>query len=143
MAKEVKQRTQDLSANNQTLRGEIAKRQELEEKLREQINIDALTGVYGRSYFLRLGDIEFKRSRRDGTSLYAVMIDIDLFKNINDTYGHPAGDVVLKQFAFVCQQRLREIDVFGRLGGEEFALILAGVDENNSARRTSAQPIRP
>lgn len=132
LEQEVKQRTQDLNETNQTLLGEIATRRELEEKLREQINIDSLTGVYGRSYFLRLGDLEFKRSRREGTSLFAVMIDIDLFKNINDTYGHPAGDAVLKQFALVCQECLREIDVFGRLGGEEFALVLAGVDEREA-----------
>jgi len=129
---EVKERTQALNETNQTLLGEIATRRELEEKLREQINIDSLTGVYGRSYFLRLGDLEFKRSRREGISLFAVMIDIDLFKNINDTYGHPAGDAVLKQFALVCQECLREIDVFGRLGGEEFALVLAGVDEREA-----------
>ena len=107
---------------------EIDARQELEEKLREQINIDSLTGVYGRSYFLRLGDLELKRSRREGSSLFAVMIDIDLFKNINDTYGHPAGDAALKHFAAISKECLREIDVFGRLGGEEFALILAGAD---------------
>lgn len=129
---EVKERTQALNETNQTLLGEIATRRELEEKLREQINIDSLTGVYGRSYFLRLGDLEFKRSRREGISLFTVMIDIDLFKNINDTYGHPAGDAVLKQFALVCQECLREIDVFGRLGGEEFALVLAGVDEKEA-----------
>lgn len=132
LEQEVKQRTQDLNETNQTLLGEIATRRELEEKLREQINIDSLTGVYGRSYFLRLGDLEFKRSRREGTSLFAVMIDIDLFKNINDTYGHPAGDAVLKQFALICQECLREIDVFGRLGGEEFALVLTGVGEREA-----------
>ncbi|MEH6358556.1 MAG: diguanylate cyclase [Pseudomonadales bacterium] len=132
LEREVEQRTQDLNETNQALLGEIAVRRELEEKLREQINIDSLTGVYGRSYFLRLGDLEFKRSRREGTSLFAVMIDIDLFKNINDTYGHPAGDAVLKQFALICQECLREIDVFGRLGGEEFALVITGVNEREA-----------
>jgi len=132
LEKQVEQRTQDLNTTNAALMSEIATRRELEEKLREQINIDSLTGVYGRSYFLRLGDLEFKRSRREGTSLFAVMIDIDLFKNINDTYGHPAGDAVLKQFALICQECLREIDVFGRLGGEEFALVLTGVGEREA-----------
>lgn len=126
---EVAQRTADLNTTNQALRGEISKRERLEEELREQINIDALTGVYGRSYFLRLGETEFKRSYRDGTTLYAVMIDIDFFKSINDTFGHPAGDVVLKQFASICQKCMREIDVFGRLGGEEFSLILTDIDD--------------
>ncbi len=129
LEREVEQRTQALNETNQALLGEIAVRRQLEEKLREQINIDSLTGVYGRSYFLQLGNLEFKRSQREGNSLFAVMIDIDLFKNINDTYGHSAGDAVLKRFALVCQECLREIDIFGRLGGEEFALVVAGVDE--------------
>ena len=128
LEKEVDQRTKDLNKTNQALVGEIAKRRELEDKLRQQINIDALTGVNGRSYFLSLGGIQFKECRQNGVSLYGVMIDIDFFKNINDSYGHAVGDAALKQFARVCSHCLRSDDIFGRLGGEEFALILPGAD---------------
>lgn len=129
LEQEVKQRTQDLNTTNQTLRDEIEERQKLEVKLLELANTDALTGVHSRSYFFRLADAELKRSRRNNTKLYAIVIDIDNFKNINDSYGHPAGDAVLKQFAQICLQCLREIDVFGRLGGEEFGLLLTASEE--------------
>jgi diguanylate cyclase (GGDEF)-like protein len=62
------------------------------------------------------------------------MLDIDHFKSVNDTYGHPTGDRVLKNLARILQQRLRQTDVIGRYGGEEFAVILVGADGENAIR---------
>ncbi|MGB0682137.1 MAG: diguanylate cyclase [Magnetovibrionaceae bacterium] len=86
---------------------------------------DPLTGVYNRRYFMECGDDEQARLKRTpGQMLAIAMLDIDHFKNINDTHGHAAGDDALRAFSSACLETLREIDVFGRLGGEEFAVIL-------------------
>ncbi|MGY8821184.1 MAG: GGDEF domain-containing protein [Pseudomonadales bacterium] len=71
---------------------------------------------------------ELGRAQRHGTPLSLVMLDIDFFKQVNDTYGHPVGDVVLKELSSLCSAVLRTHDVFGRLGGEEFGLILPHTD---------------
>jgi diguanylate cyclase (GGDEF)-like protein len=80
--------------------------------------------VYNRQHFERLGNAEFIRSKRFNTALTLVMIDIDDFKNINDTYGHIAGDAVLKQVAKSISDTIRELDVFARFGGDEFVLLM-------------------
>ena len=86
--------------------------------------IDALTGVYNRRYFDIFLSNEVDRSRRFGRDLAVIMLDIDYFKNYNDTFGHPAGDKAL-QFVVQCLQKgRRNADVVARIGGEEFALIL-------------------
>jgi diguanylate cyclase (GGDEF)-like protein len=86
--------------------------------------IDSLTGINNREHFINLCELEFKRSMRYGKPLSVVMIDIDFFKSINDSYGHAIGDRVLAKFADICQQNLRTSDIFGRVGGEEFGAIL-------------------
>lgn len=85
---------------------------------------DHLTGTMNRRRFLEACDEELTRARRYRESSAFVIIDIDHFKHINDGYGHPAGDQVLKSFATTCRQCLREVDHFGRLGGEEFGILL-------------------
>jgi diguanylate cyclase (GGDEF)-like protein len=86
---------------------------------------DELTGLHNRRYLMtRLGE-EFERARRKGTALGLLMIDIDHFKIVNDTFGHPAGDEVLRSVGQTLAGMLREYDVGGRYGGEEFAVILA------------------
>ncbi|MBV8667034.1 MAG: GGDEF domain-containing protein [Burkholderiaceae bacterium] len=85
---------------------------------------DELTGVANRRHFLaRLND-EFARSRRFKHPLCLVMLGLDHFKRINDTYGHPTGDLVLRHFAALLNSTLRTTDIVGRLGGEEFAVAL-------------------
>lgn len=85
---------------------------------------DALTGLLNRGEFLRIADLELKRAQRHGTDTSAIMMDLDLFKSINDTYGHPAGDSVLKHAAQCLLGSVRNTDVVARVGGEEFMILL-------------------
>jgi diguanylate cyclase (GGDEF)-like protein/PAS domain S-box-containing protein len=94
------------------------------QELDHQAKRDFLTGLVNRRYFLELAEMELARCQRYGSSLSMLMLDIDFFKAVNDTYGHKAGDQVLKKLASVCKDILREVDVIGRLGGEEFAIFL-------------------
>jgi diguanylate cyclase (GGDEF)-like protein len=86
---------------------------------------DELTGLHNRRYLMTRLNEEFERARRKGTALGLLMMDIDHFKVINDTFGHPAGDEVLRSIAQTLASMLREYDVGGRYGGEEFAVVLA------------------
>ncbi len=94
------------------------------ENLALQRDYDALTGVGNRGYFDRQLARELERAARSHTELSLVMIDIDLFKNVNDTYGHSYGDTVLQRLATTLQNHIRPYDTLARLGGEEFAVIL-------------------
>ncbi len=85
---------------------------------------DDLTGVFNRRHLLDLSEHEFKRAQRFGRKLSLVMMDIDHFKQVNDTHGHPVGDEVLRIIAERCQQNIRNVDVLGRFGGEEFVILL-------------------
>ncbi len=87
-------------------------------------NIDTLTGAFSRQHFMRLAEQELARSRRYALPLVVLMLDLDHFKRINDTYGHQAGDAVLQGFVQTTKSVLRESDVMGRIGGEEFAVLL-------------------
>jgi diguanylate cyclase (GGDEF)-like protein len=85
---------------------------------------DGLTGTYNRRHFFELASRELSRARRYGHSLSAIMLDIDHFKQVNDTYGHAVGDQVLTALANRCKSNIRNVDILGRYGGEEFAIIL-------------------
>ena len=85
---------------------------------------DPLTGVYNRRYFMDVAAKEFLRSKRYSHVFSVIQMDIDQFKRINDTHGHAVGDEALKAFTANCQELLRENDVLGRIGGEEFSIIL-------------------
>jgi diguanylate cyclase (GGDEF)-like protein len=91
-------------------------------------NHDGMTGCLNRSATDALLAHLLKRSRREGAPVAFVLMDLDNFKQINDRHGHGTGDEVLRRFADVVRHRLRESDVFGRLGGEEFGLVLPGTD---------------
>ncbi len=86
--------------------------------------VDGLTGAHNKRYLLETLEREIPRSRRHARPLTAVMFDIDHFKRINDTYGHLAGDYVLKEIATLVRSRLRPDDIFARYGGEEFCALL-------------------
>jgi diguanylate cyclase (GGDEF)-like protein len=87
-------------------------------------NVDNLTGAMSRQHFMCLADQELARSKRYQLPLVVLMLDLDHFKSVNDNYGHPTGDVVLKRFVQTVKGVLRESDLIGRIGGEEFAVLL-------------------
>jgi diguanylate cyclase (GGDEF)-like protein len=89
---------------------------------------DFLTGLKTRGYFEQQLDMELARAERRGTPVAVLMIDIDHFKRLNDTHGHHAGDIVLRDVAAILTHDLREIDIAARYGGEEFILLLPETD---------------
>ena len=103
---------------------DITEHKELEAKLEHQAHTDYLTKLPNRSYFYEQMEKEFARDNRYHTPMSIAMVDIDHFKVINDTYGHVIGDRVLKEFAAICLETLRAQDIVGRIGGEEFAILL-------------------
>lgn len=103
---------------------DITERKQLEDELKRQAHIDVLTGLNNRRHFFELAEQELARAKRHGTPLTALMLDLDRFKLVNDTHGHQVGDMVLKKLSEVCVTTLREIDILGRIGGEEFAILL-------------------
>jgi diguanylate cyclase (GGDEF)-like protein len=100
----------------------------LRESLRSQSIRDSLTGLYNRRYLEEVLELDFARSSRDGEPLSLIMADLDHFKTFNDTFGHDAGDYVLKQFAQVLTAEVRKGDVACRYGGEEFVVLVRGAD---------------
>lgn len=105
-------------------------RARLYERVQKLAITDGLTGVYVRRHLLDRLDGELDRSKRFGFKLSFLMIDIDYFKNFNDSYGHLVGDVVLKQVAETIRSSVREVDLVGRYGGEEFGVLLIETDES-------------
>lgn len=101
---------------------------------------DPLTGLYNRRYFFEAAQREFERTRRYGGHLAIILIDLDHFKGVNDTYGHIAGDHVLVTVASRCKQSLRDIDVPARYGGEEFIFLLP--ETNLSGAHLVAERLR-
>ncbi|MBU0594407.1 MAG: diguanylate cyclase [Gammaproteobacteria bacterium] len=95
---------------------------------------DSLTGLLNHTKIKEQLSIEIERAKRQERPLSFAMIDLDHFKNVNDTYGHPVGDKVLKSLARLLQQRLRKVDVIGRYGGEEFAVILTDTSGPDAVR---------
>ena len=99
-----------------------------ENRLSELAISDPLTGCYNRRYFYEMAQAYFSQMQRSTRPLSVVMIDLDHFKNINDTYGHAQGDRVLQKVAAACKSRIRGPDVFARYGGEEFVMVLPETD---------------
>lgn len=118
----------------------VAIRAERMRVIRNLMERDSLTGLYNRSTCEDHLELAAMRARRLGGCMAFAMIDIDIFKEINDTYGHPTGDRVIVTLARLLQQRLRKTDIVGRFGGEEFAVVLP--DTNLDAAREVLDSIR-
>lgn len=114
----------ELMAVNQTLQSNFQEIDVLHDQLREQANRDALTGLFNRRYLDSTLDRELARCKRDGQPLALIMIDIDHFKQVNDTYGHQAGDQILLKLGALLASMARAGDVACRYGGEEFLLLM-------------------
>lgn len=110
------------------------------EEIYRLMTVDGLTQVFNKRYFLESLEREISRSRRYGRDLSLIMFDIDHFKQINDAYGHLAGDAVLKQLCQVVGGKIRREDLLCRYGGEEFSILLPEIDNFNA--RLTAEKIR-
>ncbi|MDD2384994.1 MAG: diguanylate cyclase [Sulfurospirillaceae bacterium] len=126
--KRLLQHTLEIENFNSTLEKEVEDRTHqlimLNSKLNELANTDDLTKIDNRRHFIELATTYFYASKRNKTDLFILSLDIDFFKDVNDTYGHAIGDEVLKLFCKTTKEILRESDLFGRIGGEEFSICL-------------------
>jgi diguanylate cyclase (GGDEF)-like protein len=102
-------------------------------ELRRLATLDSLTGIYNRGRFMELADRAMTEARRGGRPLSVIMFDVDHFKRINDSLGHEGGDRALRALARLTGQSLRNLDISARLGGEEFAVLMPGVDATAAA----------
>ena len=117
------------SSMQQSLYQNGLKLQEAYRRIEELAELDELTGAYNRRCIMRMLDEEIARAGRSGLPCSVALIDLDWFKRINDAYGHPIGDEVLRSFAISMFANIRSVDRFGRYGGEEFLLILPELSE--------------
>jgi len=122
------------------LEQEIAERQKAQAQLLELATTDSLTGLHNRRYFMESASQELDRARRYQTPLSLLLLDADHFKSVNDRYGHPVGDQALQTLAIIGRRVLREVDLFARIGGEEFAILLPQTD--HAAARNVAERLR-
>ncbi len=103
---------------------DVTEAKQREERLYQRATRDPLTGAANRGHFVEMANLEIERARRFAEPLSLAMLDIDHFKRVNDTYGHEVGDRVITALAKTCAAQVRKIDLVGRLGGEEFAVLL-------------------
>jgi diguanylate cyclase (GGDEF)-like protein/PAS domain S-box-containing protein len=123
---ERKQSELKLHDANEHLRLEIAEKEQLQAQLREQVIRDPLTGLFNRRFLEETLQREFSLAKRQSTTVCLVMIDIDQFKAYNDTYGHEAGDTLLKELGELLRKEVRQSDISCRYGGEEFLVVMPG-----------------
>ena len=121
-----------IKALNDALEQKIEELEKAKAKLRKLAVTDGLTGLYNYRAFRRQLHMEIQRSKRFNLPVSLLMMDIDHFKVYNDRFGHLNGDRVLKRFAQILHENIREVDCLARYGGEEFALILPGTDKKSA-----------
>jgi diguanylate cyclase (GGDEF)-like protein len=124
----VAERTRELREEKQELL-------RVREVLHEQAIKDGLTGLFNRRTFFEILERECARAGREAVSLALIMADLDFFKKVNDTYGHLAGDAVLREYALRIQRSVRPYDTVGRYGGEELVILLPGCGPEEAAAR--------
>jgi len=114
----------------------------LARRYQQMAAIDGMTGLYNRSHFMETAEAAFAHGQHLGQPFAALMLDVDNFKQINDTHGHAVGDQVLAEFAEACREHLRPDDTVGRYGGDEFAIMVAGITSRR-ASQIAEQLVRP
>ncbi len=117
-------KAQILPGLNLSILSDVTDEAQTQQRLESLAQSDPLTGISNRRHFLSVAEGELARAQRHGQALALLMIDLDHFKAINDTYGHAAGDEVLRSFAKLVAGEIRQGEYFARLGGEEFAILL-------------------
>lgn len=134
---QIQHKEEELRAANERLLAEVAEKTKAQEKLqlsqqrfRSLAMRDALSGLFNRRYFFLIGRREIKRALRSGSPLALVLFDIDHFKRLNDTLGHAAGDEAIRAIGRITRQAVRDVDLTGRYGGEEFVVLLPGCDRD-------------
>ncbi|WNS42513.1 histidine kinase N-terminal 7TM domain-containing protein [Paenibacillus sp. MMS20-IR301] len=127
------QKQDDHLAGRMIMLIDVTERTLLQEKLLQLATIDSLTGIYNRTHFMALSRQLLREAAEEASPFSIILLDIDFFKSINDRYGHQYGDMALQHVVDVCSRHLREGDVFGRYGGEEFVLSLPGTSLKQAA----------
>ncbi|HNO94023.1 MAG TPA: diguanylate cyclase [Anaerolineales bacterium] len=127
-------------SNFVAIKVDITERKRAQDELERMAITDPLTGLFNRRYFFEVAQKEFLKSIRYNRPLSVVLFDIDMFKSINDTYGHLAGDQILAQIGVLLTQKERETDLSARYGGEEFVLLLP--ETNCEGARNTAERLR-
>lgn len=122
----------ELKSQNIKLKKEISRRMELEGKLIKMSQIDSLTNLLNQKFFWSYVQREIDKSKRYNASVFMAIIDIDNFKQINDTFGHLVGDSVIKTIVGIIHEQTRKTDIAGRIGGDEFAILLLNIDEKTA-----------
>ncbi len=140
LIKKVHSKTAELNHLNITLAKELEKKNKLEKQLMLDASTDVLTGILNRRSFFENCNKEIKLAKRYNHNLSFIIMDIDYFKNINDTYGHLNGDIVLKDLVNIVKNTIRMTDIFGRIGGEEFAVLMPETKKDDAM--TLAERIR-
>lgn len=106
--------------------------QQLQEELQQQVITDYLTGILNRRGFMERFEIEIQRSQRYGSALSLIWFDLDKFKEVNDQFGHHVGDEVLRLISQVAEGVIRKVDIFARMGGEEFCVLMPQTNLNGA-----------
>jgi diguanylate cyclase (GGDEF)-like protein len=148
LAEAADESAKEVEVARQELEREIGERRHLEKELRQLATTDGLTGALNRSAFLAAGERAMERARQFDHSLVVLMLDVDHFKAVNDRYGHAGGDLALRHLVATLRSGIRDSDLLGRLGGEEFGIVLpaaspAVAGELAERLRTRVEASRP
>lgn len=134
---EFEQTKEQLSTLNMAMKNKVDELYSMTASLEEEASTDKLTGAFNRSRFDKFFDFEIEKAKVNNNILSMIIVDIDHFKAINDTYGHNVGDEVLKEISALITKNLRRVDIFARWGGEEFVILLPGTSTDGTHKLAS------